>query len=472
MMLRGAVLPWARSTEGLLFFGLWILYGILINAYDLQSFNLQQMGIEAIVERGQVAVDGSPTPQLQPGGDVFAHDGHLFAAKQPGQFFAGALVYGVLHGFGLSYLRTFLLTAGLVTFLTASLATAVAAVCVYRLAREWSAPAMSPLWAWLAALAFGIASTALPYAGVEHHDALATAYLTVAFYLVSRSRRRLKNPMGGGVFQQPAGSGAVAATLTGLLLGWTVTTSMLPAAMVIVTGLAAIARQPRRAPWLAVGGVIGLAPLLAYNWMSFGHPLLMPNLAGQFADTFFFLDWRNFSSKVVFYAEMVTLYVPIFWCGVAGLACFPAALRRAQLAVAALLVGLFVSVCNIETLGGCQYGPRYLLPAMPFAALGLVGFSHLRRTAVRRVVALAVAVVAAGSAIINLVGALYGAMYCDLSRYAFTHYVAAIGRGAFRTYPLALWLVIPLGLWLMAVVATLDRTSDRRPTTDDRGPPP
>ena len=169
MTLTARLSAWARSPEGLLCLGLWILFGMLINDYDLESFNLQQMGIEAIVERGHLYVDGSPTPQLQPRGDVFLHDGHLYAAKQPGEFFAGALVYAVLHALGLSYVSNFLITSALVTFFTASLATAVTAACVYRLARAWASPAASPLWPWLAALAFGVGSTALPYAGVTHH---------------------------------------------------------------------------------------------------------------------------------------------------------------------------------------------------------------------------------------------------------------------------------------------------------------
>ena len=435
---------WARSPEGLLFLGLWILYGILINAYDLESFNLQQMGIEAIVERRHLFVDGSPTPQLQPRGDVFLHNGHLYAAKQPGQFFAGALVYALLHAFGLSYLRNFLVTSALVTYFTASLATAVAAVCVYRLARAWAAPAASPLWPWLVALAFGVCSTALPYAGVTHHDVLATSYLTAAFALLWLAEPRPR-----------------ANALIGLLLGWTITTSMLPAPMVAVVGVGALASNPRRAAWMVLGALVGIAPLLVYNWVSFGHPLLVPNVAGQFADTFFFFDWSNLSRKLAFYARMTTLYVPILWCGLIGLACFPARWRRPQLLVAAPIVALLAYVCNIETLGGCQYGPRYLLPAVPFLALGLIGFSYIAQPTRRRTVAVLIVAVAALSAIINAVGALYGVMYCDLRQYGFTHYLTAMRLGIFRAFPLALWLTVPLALWAIAVGAAVQRTPGR-----------
>lgn len=439
---------WRRGRawrSGLFVLGLWLVYGVLIDAYDLQSFNLQQLGVESLVERGRLSVDGSTTPQLQPGGDVFEHDGHLFAAKQPGQFLAGALVYAPLHALGLSYGKNYLLVSAWVTWWTASLATALAALCVLQLARAWAAPSTAPFWPWLAALSFAVAGSALPYAGVAHHDALATAYLTMALAAAWRLRS--------------TGS-TMLAVAVGALLGATLTTSMLPAPMVVVValyaGAAAWRRRAAELVALAAGFLLGLTPLLLYNWHYFGHPLLVPNLAGNYADTYPFLDAANFRAKVEFYAMMVSLYVPVAWCGAIGLLLLPAALRREQVALAAALLAQVAYVCNIETLAGCQYGPRYLLPAMPFLALGLVGFSHLRAPAVRRAAAGVVVTLAVVSAAINLIGALYGTMFCDLRLYGFTHYLTALGLGIHRTFPLALWLAVPLGLWAVAVVGAIE----------------
>src|SRR5262245_25900597 len=90
------------------FLTLCLLYGLTLNASNLTEFNLQQMGVEAIVERGVFYVEDSPTPLLDPRGDVFELGEHLYAAKQPGQFMAGALVYFFLFRLGLSYLSNFL----------------------------------------------------------------------------------------------------------------------------------------------------------------------------------------------------------------------------------------------------------------------------------------------------------------------------------------------------------------------------
>jgi hypothetical protein len=440
------------SADRLLFFFLLLVYGILIRDSDLTSFNLQQMGVEAIVERGVFHVDGSPTAELQPGGDVFQYGGHLYAAKQPGQFFAGAVVYAILHAAGLSYGKNYLLVAALVTFLTSSLVTAAAAVVVFRLARDWCAPAASLFWPLAAALAFAIGTPALAYSGVAHHDALASGYLVFAFALIS------------GLYRTPDGERSTTrAAIAGLLLGLTLTTSMLPFTMVAVVAVYLLAlRRPRPILAALAGGIGGLVPLLVYNLVSFGNPFVPANVVGNFSDTFFILDAANLIRKIAFYTTYVTAYLPIAWLGLAGLAVFPSALRREQIVLVALIAALAGYVCNIETIGGCQYGPRYLLPAMPYMALGLVGLSHLSGRMLRRLAAGLVVAVLTLSITINLVGALYGAMYCDVRRYAFLHYLAAIRHGVFRKFPLALWLAVPFGLWLVYLARAGDQSQDDR----------
>src|SRR6266851_1043303 len=87
----------AFRVEVLCFLVLWLVYGAAINSDNLVKFNLQQIGVEAIVERHQFYLEGSDVPELWPGGDVFLYQGHKYAAKQPGQFMAGAAVYWVLR---------------------------------------------------------------------------------------------------------------------------------------------------------------------------------------------------------------------------------------------------------------------------------------------------------------------------------------------------------------------------------------
>src|SRR5205823_13035463 len=132
--------------EWLLFLTLWLTYGVVINSRNLEAFGLQQAGVEAYVERRHLYLEGSSVERLhvQPVVDAFLYEGHIYPAKQPGQFMAGACAYFPLHAAGLSYAADYLLTAALVTLLTASLVTAASAVAVFRLAREFTPGESSP----------------------------------------------------------------------------------------------------------------------------------------------------------------------------------------------------------------------------------------------------------------------------------------------------------------------------------------
>jgi hypothetical protein len=446
--------PSDARLEWLLFLTLWFAYGVAINSGNLNAFGLQQAGVEAYVERHHLYLEGSRVERLhvQPVVDAFLYRGHIYPAKQPGQFMFGACAYFPLHAAGLSYAENYLLTAALVTFLTASLVTAAASVAVFRLAREFAPDSReltsdsgSLFWPLLAALSYGLATTAFAYSGIAWHDALATGCLTIALYLSVRLRR------------EDSGRKATAlAACAGLLLGLTVTTSMLPFFMAAALALYFVTlRRWKLMPAFLFGGMLGLLPLLVYNTICFGNPLLLPNVAGNYSDTFFRLDWTNFKDKLSFYAHMLTLYAPVFWLGLLGLALYPSKLRREQALVCLMLFALAAYLLNIEANGTCQYGPRYLLPAMPLACLGLAGFAYLRAAKLRLIAGAAATVCALASFLINLVGAMHGAMLCDFPHSALARYLSEMTNGQMRSYPLAPWLLLPLLVCLALFAHTL-----------------
>jgi hypothetical protein len=429
--------PRLGRLECLLFLSLWLAYGVAVNSGNLEAFTLQQAAVEAYVERGHFYLEGSSVPafQIKPVVDAFLHEGHVYPAKQPGQFMAGALAYAPLRALGLSYAADYLLTAALVTFLTASLVTAAASVAVFRTAREFVADGAGRgiFWPLLAALSYGLGSTAFAYSGIAWHDSLAAGYLVTALCLLVRLSR--------GAAQRPAAHAFGA----GALLGLTVTTSMLPFPSAAVAGLYFLTlRRPRLLPFFFAGGLAGLAPLLVYNAVCFGNPLLPANVAGGYADTFFKPTRENFEAKSVFYARMLTLYAPVFWAGLAGLALFPRRLRREQLLILGMLLAHAAYVLNIEADGTCQWGPRYMLPAMPLACLGLAGFSALRGASMRKTAAVVVSAFALASALVNTVGAAHGAMLCYFPHWAVGRYLAEMWAGGARAHPLAAWLALPL----------------------------
>jgi 4-amino-4-deoxy-L-arabinose transferase-like glycosyltransferase len=431
--------PSLARLQVLLFLVLWLAYGAAINSDNLSKFNLQQIGVEAIVERHQFYLEGSDVPELFPQGDVFLFQGHKYAAKQPGQFLAGAVVYWVLSKLGLRYKDNYLLTSALVTFFTTSLVLALSAVAVFRIVCKLANESPSLFWPLLTTFAYALATTVFAYSGIAHHDALATGYLVIAFYLIFHLPRRGWD--GRGEIIQSAGAG--------LFLGLAVTTSMLVFFMAIVCAIYFLwLRRWKLIPFFLTAIVIGLLPLFVYDAVSFGNPFLLPNVAGahMFADTFFQFSAKNFGDKIVWYSTMLVVYAPVFVAGLFGLSYYPNTLKRTPvfLTLVAMLVVLAVYILNIRTGGDCQFGPRYLLPAMPFACLGIAGFSYLSTQAERRLAGLIVLLISVASFAINLLGAVQGSMCCPDGRNALRDQLALLARGGVHYFPLAPWLVAPL----------------------------
>jgi hypothetical protein len=431
--------PSLIRLQVLLFLFLWLAYGAAINSDNLSQFNLQQIGVEAIVERHQFYLEGSDVPELFPQGDVFLFQGHKYAAKQPGQYMAGAVVYSVLSKLGLRYKDSYLLTSALVTFFTTSFVLALSAVAVFRIARKLTSESQSLSWPMLATFAYALATTIFAYSGIAHHDALATGYLVIAFYLIFDLPRRGWD--GRREMIESAGAG--------LFLGLAVTTSMLVFFMALVCAIYFLwQRRWKLIPFFLAAILIGLLPLFVYDAVSFGNPFLLPNVAGaqMFADTFFHFSAKNSGDKLVWYSTMLVVYAPVFVAGLFGFSYYPKALKRTPVFVTlvAMLVVLAVYILNIQTGGDCQFGPRYLLPAMPFACLGIVGYGYLSTKAERRRAAVIVLLIALVSFAINLLGAVQGSMCCPDGRNALRDQLAMLARGDVHYFPLAPWLVAPL----------------------------
>ena len=445
--------------EVLLFLLMWFAYGVVVNSANQLGFNLPHIGIEAMVERHQFYLEGSRVPELQPYGDVFVYEGHKYAAKQPGEAMAGAIAYCAVRAAGLQYSENYLLTSALVTFLTTSLVLAASAVGVFGIAQSLTKDAQSLFWPMLTTFAYALATTVFAYSGIAHHDALATGYLVLAFYFIFQISRQ----------GRPYGHGAMLmSTAAGLLLGLTVTTSMLPFFMVLVCAIYFLSlRRVKLAPFFFAAMLVGLLPLFVYNARSFGSPFLLSNVvsANQFPDTFFYFGAKNLGEKLVFYSSKIIVYVPVFAMGLFGLTYYPRAFKRTPvfMTLVALIVVLMVYVLNIDTRGHCQFGPRYLLPVMPFACLGMAGFSYLSTGSERRIAGAVVVLLTLLSFVVNLVGAVQGAMCCPDGRNALRDQLTSLAHRNFNSFPLAPWLLVPLAICTTLLVVTMARQRNPRP---------
>jgi hypothetical protein len=385
-----------RRRAAALFLGFWALYGAFVSVTNLRAYTLQQMGVDALVSHGGFALGRSAHPLLQPRGDTFVHEARVLAAKQPGQFVAGAAPYAVLKPLGLSYEADYDLASALVTWLSSGLLAALALATLDRMLREigfGDAAALS------AVAALGLGSHWLAYAGIAHHDVIAACLIVFALRAAQRGRE----------------------FVAGTLLGATLFVSMLPAPAVAVAGLAIVltgAGLPVRALRTGLGFALGLLPLFAYNAWQFGSVLVPANVAGNYADTYPAFDLARIAHHLNAYfgAHGLALwrYSPALALGALALLApggAQARLRAWLLAAVAAQVGLLLA---IETLGTCQYGPRYLLPVLPALAVGVAWWFEALPGFLRGALAMLIVV---GFAI-ALLGAVGGTMYCALDAWA------------------------------------------------------
>ncbi len=453
----------ANRYEMLLLFCLiWCTYGLFISTVDLEFYTLQQAGVEAIVDHGTYRLGLSSVELLKPRGDVFIFNDNILAAKQPGQFTVGALPYFIFSWLGITYARNYNLAAALVTWCSVSLLSALGCVCFHLLLRQvWG---IRTNIAYMFTFLYGFATILFPYAGVLHHDALSAAYLMISFYLLEKGKPQQN--------MQPLLPLPLFTIGAGVLVGLTIFTSMLPAPVVIAFGLYVLwSRNFAFVLQFGCGVVIGLLPLFAYNFYYFSSPWTQANVAGDFADTFIQLKWANFTHHLNVYLGLGDLsiwkYNPILAIGILGALCMPKRMKQQQiLLLGGPLLQIFY-ILNIETIGHCQYGPRYLLPVVPFMMCGLAGWFLDEPAAWLTQIRLPLLeLTGLYSLTVNLFGAIGSTTYCITEDFAFIQvwdrYLQQ-GWGPFPLWPLCLTLLLSL---ITFVVATQVINSTQRKVKD------
>ena len=358
-----------------LFLAVWALYGMTTNLWDQYGYNLMHAGVEAIAERRTFCLLGSDTPKFakigeekpMPGRDastdVFFYHGRLYPVKQPGMFFLGAIIYKPLSLMGLRYNREYNLAAALVSWLTSGLLGALAVALLFAQALREGLPLRPAL---IAALSLGIGTIFFAYGGVLHHDFIAGCLFFFAYYLLY-----------GRGFQTPINAGHF--LFAGLLGGFAVTTSVL-AVMFVAPFAAAVIWSRGLRPFfiLTLGFIIGLIPLLFYDWACFGNPFMLPNAAAKDVYTLpQIIPWKSLKEQFFWYFiswRSLWAFSPILIFAFWGLC---ARIKEGNLNKDAWMLvsavsNLFLTVPFIPSRGGSAFGPRYLLPAVPLLAVGVL----------------------------------------------------------------------------------------------------
>lgn len=290
--------------------------------------------------------------------DVTPFEGHLYANKAPGLAALAVPAYAVLKAAGARvegdptqmtwalHLWALLVPAALMLWL------------VYRLGERLAPGTGAP-----AAVTLGLGTLVLPFSTVLYSHVLAAALLLSAFAALTFER------------DGRARLGLVA--LAGLLAGLAFLVEYPAAIGGAVLGLYAALRPGllRRASAYGAGAAVGIALLLLYNWWAFGTPTRW-TYAGTTApgpdQGWLTTPSLDRLSTVLFSARGLLPLAPVVACGAAGLVVLYRRGRRAEaLAAGGIVVAyLLFNACypaSTEVLPG----PRHLIVALPFLAVGL-----------------------------------------------------------------------------------------------------
>lgn len=356
--------------------------------------------VRAIIEHHTLRIDETILYQGRPvSGDLARHEGHLYSDKAPGASFtavpavllAGALVEDPISHEGIATL------SWVATVAAAAVPTVICALLLFYVA---VAMGLGEAGSAFAALTFGLATPAWAYATLLFGHALAAACLMAGFAAALALETK-----------RDAQKDALLGLAVGLAGGWATVTEYpcaVPAAVlamlaVVQAGGSGAARQVRVATGVAVGALACATLLAAHNTAAFGSSFALgySHEAGNFGGMKqgfmgITLPKLEVLGKILVGAYRGLLYhSPVLALAPWGLGLLVAVPKSRRAAVAATLIvayHLLLNAAYFYWFGGACYGPRHVVPALPFLALGLAALWPRSNRALRAVlIALATA---------------------------------------------------------------------------------
>ena len=353
----------------------------------------------SVVREGRLTIDSF---HLAPGtdtGDKAVYEGHYYSDKAIGTSLFGAVSYFPFYHLArlVGYRPPLWFQKYVIMLFALTLPSAFAASLVFA---ACAAVSRSRRRAYVAAGAYALGTMAFPFSVIFFGHQLAAALLFSAFYLTLRLKHA-RDYRPRHLF------------LVGLLLGLALITEYTTAVIVLplvlyyfhtlwlhrdargaaadgdvteeATGRRGWPGLARSVALPALGGALPLALMLAYNYACFGSPF---SLAYSHLEDPVFREGMGRGLMGINQPQPVVLYYltvhpahglfwqsPVLLMSLAGL--FFMLRRRvfrpeALVAVAALAALLLVNSGYYMWWGGWSFGPRHLIPALPFLALPLV----------------------------------------------------------------------------------------------------
>jgi hypothetical protein len=347
----------------ILFLFLWMVYAFFIQYPNVNQLSRYDATL-AIIREGTPRIDTYHENTI----DKAYYKGHYYSDKAPGLSLLAVPVYagldwlqnvkqqGVWDGYPLAVL----------TALTVSLFGAALGGLFYLLALD---RAGSPALSILATIALALGTIVFPYATMFFGHVVAAFLLFAAF---------------AAIWSVPQGQATLHLFLSGLSTGLAILVeypSGLPAAII---ALYAASKRRRLGDLLAfVGGIVpGLLILGWYNWWAFGSPfqlsywysiavptegLMRQGILGVTAPSLDGLWILVLGPRgLLTLSPVLALAIP----GVMGM--WRRGWRAESLVIVAISAGLLLSTSGFfNPIGGGGPGPRFVIPALPFATLTL-----------------------------------------------------------------------------------------------------
>ena len=326
--------------------------------------------------------DGSPRIDRYAGEscDTAYIDQHYYAAKAPGLALVTAPWYALLRGVGLAdnsrasgaggFPEAMLALPRSATWQVSLWGATLAALALLFVVR-FAADRLVPGYGTAAAVLLGLGTLVLPFSTVFFAHVLSATLGMAAFALLLRHRS--------------GGAGTAAPAIAGVLAGLAVVVEF-PLGILAVA-LAVYAGRSRLLSY-SLGAVVGIVPLLAFNAWAFGSPFELSyenaviepgesghDVIGANDEGLFGVTFPSLRSAAELLASDKGLLVltPLAVAGLGGLLALRRgdARREATLSLAVCLAFLVYNSAYFLPFGGWGPGPRFLVPVLPFLALGI-----------------------------------------------------------------------------------------------------
>lgn len=303
---------------------------------------------------------GSIGPAVARHGDIAYFRGHAYAAKAPGLAFVALPAYVLLKAIHVSTVESpdaigalwFLGLFGVV------LPSAILLLLVRQVADD-----VEPGYGIAAAVILGVCTLILPFSTLFFAHVLSTTLGFAAFTLLCR---------------KPCAHNRLLVAGAGVCAGLAITTEYTLALVALVLAIYAFFQRRRLvdASTFIAGTMLGVLPLLLYQWWAFGSMfhLSYAGVAGNTGGVFGVgvPHWRV-AGQLLFSRIGLVRLSPVLVLGVVGAVfLYRQQKRREGLVVLGLICAFIVFNSAYATpFGGLSPGPRFLIPILPFVVFPL-----------------------------------------------------------------------------------------------------